>query len=108
MTQQPKALEATPWWVIADMQPPATEPEQPALETVYETIIHWDEGGGKRSRRELARRIVSLYTSPPAQRTWVSLTEDEISLIVAECSLVSPSDHYFAEAIEAKLKEKNT
>jgi hypothetical protein len=47
-------------------------------------------------------------TSPPAQRTWVSLTEDEISLIVAECSLVSPSDHYFAEAIEAKLKEKNT
>jgi hypothetical protein len=30
------------------------------LETVYETIIHWDEGGGKRSRRELARRIVEL------------------------------------------------
>ena len=43
----------------------------------------------------------------PAQRTWVSLTEDEISLIVAECSLVSPSDHYFAEAIEAKLRSKN-
>ena len=42
------------------------------------------------------------------QRTWVSLTEDEISLIVAECSLVSPSDHYFAEAIEAKLRSKNT
>ena len=37
-----------------------------ALETVYETIIHWDEGGGKRSRRELARRIVDLYTTPPA------------------------------------------
>lgn len=44
--------------------------EQPAqqkpleLETVYETIIQWDEGGGKRSRRKLARRIVALYTSP--------------------------------------------
>jgi len=38
-----------------------------ALETVYETIIHWDEGGGKRSRRELARRIVDLYTTPPTQ-----------------------------------------
>ena len=38
------------------------EPSEPvALEMVYETIIHWDEGGGKRSRRELARRIVALY-----------------------------------------------
>ena len=44
------------------------EHEPVALEAVYETIIHWDEGGGKRSRRELARRIVSLYTIPP-QRT---------------------------------------
>lgn len=34
----------------------------PSLETVYETIIEWDEGGGKRSRRELARRIVALYS----------------------------------------------
>lgn len=43
------------------------ESQEPvALETVYETIIHWDEGGGKRSRRELARRIVALYTTPPA------------------------------------------
>lgn len=30
-------------------------------EAIYETIIQWDEGGGKRSRRELARRIVALY-----------------------------------------------
>jgi hypothetical protein len=52
--------------------------------------------------------FTALYTSPPAQRTWVGLTDDEISLIVADCSLVSPSDHYFAYAIEAKLKEKNT
>ena len=52
--------------------------------------------------------LTDLYTSPQAKRTWVSLTEDEISLIVAECSLVSPSDHYFAEAIEAKLRSKNT
>ena len=56
--------------MVADM---VRKPKQPAqqkpvsLETVYETIIHWDEGGGKRSRRELARRIVDLYTSTPAQ-----------------------------------------
>lgn len=41
------------------------DPEQVALETVYEIIIHWDEGGGKRSRRELARRIVALYAAAP-------------------------------------------
>jgi len=45
------------------------ESQEPvALETVYETIIQWDEGGGKRSRRDLARRIIDLYTHPP-QRT---------------------------------------
>jgi len=38
-----------------------------ALETVYETIIQWDEGGGKRSRRELARRIAALYAAPQPQ-----------------------------------------
>ena len=46
-----------------DYEPAQQEPV--ALEAVYETIIHWDEGGGKRSRRELARRIVSLYHASP-------------------------------------------
>lgn len=45
-----------------------TEQETVALESVYEIIIHWDEGGGKRSRRELARRIMELYTAPPEVR----------------------------------------
>ena len=51
------------------------EQEPVALETVYETIIQWDEGGGKRSRRELARRIVDLYTSPPQRQP---LTDEQI------------------------------
>ena len=46
--------------------------------------------------------------TPQAKRTWVSLTEDEVALIAADCSLVTPSDFYFYQAIEAKLKEKNT
>ena len=45
---------------------PTPVQEPVALETVYETIIHWDEGGGKRSRRELARRIAAIYTTLPA------------------------------------------
>jgi len=84
------------------------EPEPVALEAVYETIIHWDEGGGKRSRRELARRIVSLYTTPP-QRTWVGLTDEDLKLLSAEWRIVYGAwMDDFARDIEAKLKEKNT
>jgi len=48
-----------------------------------------------------------LYTTPPAaQRTWVELTEDEIT----ECFKITP-DQYLPwqiyRRIEAKLKEKN-
>jgi hypothetical protein len=42
------------------------------------------------------------------KREWQGLTEDEVALIAADCSLVTPSDFYFYQAIEAKLKEKNT
>jgi len=55
----------------------AEKQEPVALEAVYETIIQWDEGGGKRSRRELAKRIVALYTTPPAAQRQ-PLTEDEV------------------------------
>ena len=82
-------------------QQPAQQQEPVALETVYETIIQWDEGGGKRSRRELARRIVDLYTSPPAQRTWVGLTDEDLK----NCTVGGAAD---ARKWEAKLKEKNT
>lgn len=51
-----------------------------------------------------------LYTSPPAQRTWVGLTLDEID---AEWGLFMSGrgSGYipdFVHAIEAKLREKNT
>jgi hypothetical protein len=49
-----------------------------------------------------------LYTTPPAaQRTWVGLTDEEITDIWAEASPYYHEDD-FARAIEAKLKEKNT
>ena len=60
-----EAAKERGWVGLSDkrlMEMPKQEPV--ALEAVYETIIHWDEGGGKRSRRELARRIVDLYTNP--------------------------------------------
>ena len=52
-----------------------------------------------------------LYTAPP-QRTWVGLTEDEIKTIVANYCLTinnwSLNGLSVAQAVAAKLKEKNT
>ena len=44
-------------------------------------------------------------TPPPPQRTWVGLTNEEISAIDWKSN---ETLHDFAKAIEAKLKDKNT
>ena len=77
----------------AALEEPVQEPV--ALESVYETIIQWDEGGGKRSRRELARRIVDLYTSPPQRKP---LTDEEMKRVCAETWSFDPYE--IARAIE--------
>ena len=48
--------------------------------------------------------VTPLYTTPP-QRPWVELTDEKIALIDWE-SLVTKKD--CVQAVEAKLKEKNT
>jgi hypothetical protein len=51
------------------------------------------------------REVVALYTTPPAaQRQWVGLTDEEI--IKATQNIAGRKN--IAQAIEAKLKEKNT
>jgi len=58
---------------------------------------------------------IPLYTTPPAQRQWVGLTDEEINK--TPCELYAPDQggmtmeeglQVYARAIEAKLKEKNT
>ena len=54
-----------------------------------------------------------LYTSPPTQRTWVGLTDEEISEAYNAASRkalygMGPTRVDVYEAIESKLKEKNT
>ena len=46
-----------------------------------------------------------LFTSPPASKPWVGLTDEEVTSVWHENE---PSPHLFARAIEAKLREKNT
>jgi len=48
-----------------------------------------------------------LYTTPP-QRTWVGLTPEEVEACIHHVDEDGIGLFDFAEAIEAKLKEKNT
>ena len=55
----------------------------------------------------------ALYAAPPAQRTWVGLTDEEIKrawheAFKTDVELTAQLVVYFARATEAKLKEKNT
>jgi hypothetical protein len=85
--------------------PAQPQQELVALETVYKTIIHWEECGGKRSRRELARRIVDLYTSLLARKP---LTDEEIDAINVRLAGSRDLSHLFARSIEAAHGIKNT
>ena len=49
--------------------------------------------------------VTPLYTSPPAQRTWVGLTQEEF---IDFASTFEYGTGGLIRAIEAKLKEKNT
>ncbi len=50
--------------------------------------------------------LVAVYTSPPAQRTWVGLTDEDIASL--DLSAVTVKDAISdVRAVEAKLKEKN-
>ena len=60
------------------------------------------------------KRTTPLYESPPPQRPWVDLTDEEMREIAKQYALglAFPYDsqttpEMFARAIEAKLKEKN-
>jgi hypothetical protein len=48
-----------------------------------------------------------LYTSPPAQRTWVGLTDEELSEVYNQADWDTVNGWEYERAIEAKLKEKN-
>ena len=51
--------------------------------------------------------VEPLYTTPP-QRTWVGLTDKEAMQICVDCGCMSEDWLTLLDAIEAKLKEKNT
>ena len=70
-------------------------------------------GVDKRTRQQRSHHFATCKARPVpevepfAQRTWVGLTDEEITDIWAESSPYYHEDD-FARAIEAKLKEKNS
>ncbi len=91
-----KKLKENPQWA-----------EQPApvawMEMVVANLVR--EGVNKHKARELAQHF---YASPPAQRTWVGLTNNELQPIADEYRILFGSwVEDFARAIEAKLRSKN-
>jgi len=91
----------------------AEQPAQPQQEPVawryltqYESGASiWTYCAGEPANRETRQ---PLYTSPPVQRTWVGLTDEEIERACVPLGAAMLSFTEVARAIEAKLREKNT
>ena len=72
-----------------------------------EIMIHTDEDDEfERIERENQMKGQPYFYAP--QRTWVGLTEDEAIELLPIGDWEIESTLEFAQAIEAKLKEKNT
>lgn len=95
---------------------PSHTQSPPAQQEPVAKVCHDLDGhiGWNPNLRQLPDEGTALYTSPPAQRTWVGLTDEEISKMPAW--IYSPDQdgmtaeeglEVFARAIEAKLRSKN-
>ena len=77
---------------------------------IDEVRQHFDTAGCGTIYKTGGEGRVPLYTTP--QREWVGLTDEEMFAALVQVDpltkRLAPGFEYFARAIEAKLKEKNT
>ena len=73
---------------------------------IDEVRQHFDTAGCGTIYKTAGEDRVPLYAAPP-QREWVGLTEREAGAIMEELDAYGTRLYEFANAIEAKLKEKN-
>ena len=116
---QTEIESADGWWETSTGAKLGAEALKQILELLAQTqepVAMWDgkyqiEFGNLSAYKHGEHSWIPLYTSPP-QRTWVGLTRDEQSFVYSNLhNATSREDSFwvdFANAIEAKLKEKNT
>ena len=61
-----------------------------------------------RVKLSIGENWTPLYTSPPAQRTWANLPDEEIKILWIQYRSALPRYLCFAKALLARSKEKNT
>ena len=92
----------------SDEDQPAQQQEPVAMMTVLHLKDRTEIGYGPAlAGYDLPTGEYKLYTSPPASKTWVSLTDDEVKHQWEIWRASIPRYVGFAKGIEAKLKEKN-
>lgn len=93
------------WQAAVRSVSPQPAQQQEPVAYVYERVI---DGFGLRKDVKFLRPVevgTDLYTSPPASKPWVGLTDEEIDK--THESQVWDARRSYARAIEAKLREKN-
>ena len=103
LAEQPAQQEPVAWMVDVDLANYQGQSE-------YRTILAWNAKPVWSGTHEINEvlKAVPLYTFPPAQRTWVGLTDEEID----DCwnNLFGTGNYNrrnVYQAIEAKLRSKN-
>jgi len=86
----------------------AEQPEQEPVAYLVDGDLYYPEEIDWETLQEQGHTVTPLYTSPPAQRTWVGLAKSEITTSLPY-SITRDKGCFHAGALwaEAKLKEKN-
>jgi hypothetical protein len=74
---------------------------------LHDVFLFKDEADEMCHLKGTHAKAVPLYTAPQ-KKEWVGLTDEEIHKIEQECDQKFEDYFEFANAIEAKLKEKNS
>jgi hypothetical protein len=99
--------------IVSDSRKVLKALRQAIAEAEKQEPVAWIVDGEIKVRLDMAGKLyfseTNVYTSPP-KREWVGLTDDEIAQLMFKCDVIvtGPTQFDFAQAIEAKLREKNT